>query len=96
MILMRSGEWLVYKSHCNKAPPHNVMDIFLAKGSDGKWYYTTCHFCLGMLALRMMQEELDDERPSDLAFFAKRYHLREFDGRSDECLKETKTFPDNQ
>ena len=96
MILMGSGEWLVYKSHCNKAPPHNVRDIFLAKGSNGKWYYSTCHFCIGMLALCMMQGELKDERPPDLAFFVKRYQLREFDGSSDECLKETKTFPDNQ
>lgn len=99
MILMKSGEWLVYNSHCHEAPPHNVREICLAKGSDGKWYYTTCHFCVGMVALMMMQEEaaqpnFDDLRPSDLAFFAKRYHLREFDGRSDECLKETKTFPD--
>jgi len=91
MILTASGEWLVYKSHCHKAPPHIVRDIFLAKGSDGKWYYTTCHFCVGMVALLMMQEE----QPPDLAFFVKRYHLREFDGRSDECLKETKSFPDD-
>jgi hypothetical protein len=91
MILMGSGEWLVYKSHCSKAPPHIVRDICLAKGSDGKWYYTTCHFCVGMVALLMMQEE----QPPDLEFFVKRYHLREFDGRSDECLKETKSFPDD-
>jgi nitrogen fixation-related uncharacterized protein len=39
MVLMASGEWLVYKSHCSKAPPHQVRDIFLAKGSNGKWYY---------------------------------------------------------
>jgi hypothetical protein len=90
MILMANGEWLVYKSHCHKVPPHDVRDICLAKGSDGKWYYTTCHFCVGMTALRMMQRT----QPTDLASFAKRYHLREFDGKSDECLKETKAFPD--
>jgi hypothetical protein len=89
MILMKSGEWLVYKSHCNKAPPHSVSDIFVAKGSDGKWYYSTCHFCVGMAALLMVQED----QPPNLAFFVKRYQLREFDGKSDECLKETKTFP---
>jgi hypothetical protein len=90
MIRMRTGEWLVYKSHCSKAPPHNVRDIFLAKGSDGKWYYTTCHFCVGMVALLMMQEV----QPSDLASFVRLYNFAEFDGKSDECLKETKAFPD--
>jgi hypothetical protein len=90
MILMESGEWLVYQSHCHKAPPHNVKDIFIAKGSNGKWYYTTCHFCVGMVALTMNQMSL----PADLEYFVERYHLQEFDGRSNECLKETKTFPD--
>lgn len=90
MILMGNGEWLIYKSHCNKFPPHEVKDIFLAIGSDGKWYYSSCHFCVGMVALLMMQRE----QPPNLAFFAKRYYLYEFDGKSDECLKATKTFPD--
>src|SRR6266851_9202248 len=38
LILMQSGEWLVYKSHCSKERPHLVKDIFLAKGSDDNWY----------------------------------------------------------
>ncbi len=90
MILMASGEWLVYKSHCSEAPPHQVLDIFLAKGSNGKWYYSTCHFCVGMCALVMMQ----DVPPYDLATFARQYHLKEFDGVSDACLQQTQTFPD--
>lgn len=89
MILMQSGEWLAYKSHCSKRPPHSVRDIFLAKGSDGKWYYSTFHFCVGMCALVMVQET----QPATLAEFAHEYNLREFDGRSDECLKETATLP---
>jgi hypothetical protein len=56
MILMESGEWLVYKSHCSKEKPHLVKDIFLARGSDGKWYYSTFHFCVGMVALMGEQE----------------------------------------
>ena len=90
MILVASGEWLVYKSHCSEVPPHQVSDIFLAKGSNGKWYYSTCHFCVGMCALVMMQ----DVPPYDLATFARQYHLKEFDGVSDECLQQTQTFPD--
>lgn len=90
LILMESGEWLIYKSHCHKEPPHNVQDICIAKGSDGIWYYTTCHFCVRMISLTMMQ----DDQPKDLAYFIQRYHFRQFDGHSNECLKETKTFPD--
>jgi len=91
MILMKSGEWLVYRSHCPKRPPHDVKDIFLAKGSNGVWYYSTCHFCVDMCALVMMQH---GEQPLDLRAFAEGYHLAEFDGESDECLRETKTAPD--
>jgi hypothetical protein len=90
MILMKSGEWLVFKSHCNKRPPHEVRDIFLAKGSDGKWYYSTFHFCVGMCALLMTHGY---EKPVDLAYFIKYCNLVEFDGRSDECLEETYPFP---
>ena len=89
MILMGSGEWLVYKSHCSKEPPRQLTDIFLAKGSNGKWYYSTCHFCMGMVVLTMVQH---GNPPRDLATFAKVYHLQEFDGSSDECLKAT-TLP---
>ena len=89
MVLMASGEWLVYRSHCNKVPPHQVRDIFLAKGSNGKWYYGTCHFCVRMCGLVIMQHE----QPYDLTTFAERYDLREFDGVSDECLQATRTFP---
>jgi hypothetical protein len=89
LILMENGEWLVYQSHCSKEEPHIVRDIFLAKGSDGKWYYSTFHFCIGMVSLIMLQET----RPSSLAAFAQEYNLREFDGRSDECLKQTKAWP---
>ena len=89
LILMENGEWLVYKSHCSKEKPHAVRDIFLAKGSDGNWYYSTFHFCVGMVGLRLEQET----QPTSLAAFAHEYNLRQFDGRSDECLKETATWP---
>jgi hypothetical protein len=90
MILMQSGEWLIYESHCQKEAPRNITDIFIAKGSDEKWYYTTCHFCVDMIVLRASQ----DYEPEDIAYFVQRYHLKEFDGRSNECLKKTKTFSD--
>jgi hypothetical protein len=89
LMLMQTGEWLIFKSHCSKESPHLVKDIFLAKGSDQKWYYSTFHFCVGMVVLRGEQET----QPTNLAWFVHEYNLREFDGRSDECLKETKTWP---
>ena len=88
LILMKSGEWLVYKSHCSKEEPHIVRDIFLAKGSDGKWYYSTFHFCVGMCVLRM-----EETQPPNLSAFVHEYNLREFDGHSDESLRLTKSWP---
>ena len=89
LILMANGEWLVYESHCSKDKPHLVSDIFLAKGSNGKWYYSTFHFCVGMVALCMEQESA----PPDLSMFVTEYNLQEFDGSSDECLQPTGTWP---
>jgi hypothetical protein len=37
---------------------------------------------------------MQDVPPYDLATFARQYHLKEFDGTSDECLQQTQTFPD--
>jgi hypothetical protein len=89
MICMTNGEWLVYQSHCSKVSPRYINDIFLAKGSNGRWYYSTFHFCVGMCDLAMLQEE----PPPNLAMFVHEYNLSEFDGQSDECLKPTKPFP---
>ena len=88
LILMRSGEWLIYRSHCSKEKPHFVKDIFLAKGSDGNWYYSTFHFCVGMITLRG-----EETQPPNFAMFAHEYNLRQFDGRSDDCLQETGSLP---
>lgn len=94
MILMSNGEWLVYKNHCpkdlqnpNGKPRRYVSDIFIAKGSNGKWYYSTCHFCVGMIVI------VGDDPPPSIENFARRYNLREFDGQSDECLKQTEFMP---
>lgn len=96
MILMSNGDWLIYENHCKKAPPHHVDDIFIARASNGKWYYTTCHFCRNMIALIMHQdfdEEGMDQQPRDLHSFIQRYGLQEFDGKSNECLKKTISSP---
>jgi len=82
MILMRNGDWLAYAGICHKQD-RRIHDFFLARGSDGQWYYSTYHFCVGMAVLRV------EEQPQDLAGFARTYFLRTFDGKSDDCLQKT-------
>jgi hypothetical protein len=82
IIVTRKGEWLAYANSCQKQDGR-ISDIFLARGSDGHWYYSTYHFCVGMIVLRM------EEQPEDLAAFAKTYYLQPFDGQSDACLQKT-------
>lgn len=84
IIRMESGEWLAYASVCAKEPA-GIADLFVARGSDGKWYYSTFHFCIGMLNLKI------EDQPKNLAEFTSNYCLREFDGQSEVCLE--KTYP---
>lgn len=82
MILMRNGDWLAYTNVCQKENAR-IPDLFLAHGSDGRWYFSTYHFCKQMLELRM------DGQPADLSSFVAAYSLKEFDGKSDDCLQKT-------
>jgi hypothetical protein len=81
-IFNEDGSWLAYRSRCHKQDP-KVYDLFIAKASDGRWYYSTYHFCIDAIVLDM------NGRPSSLEDFRKDYSLVEFDGRSDEALKPT-------
>lgn len=82
VIAMSNGDWLVCASKCSKEN-WRIYDIFIARGSDGKWYYSTYHFCVGMMVLRM------EAQPPTLVKFIEDYFLREFDGHSDQCLELT-------
>lgn len=82
LILATNGDWLVCASQCHKQDSR-IHDIFIGRASDGKWYYSTYHFCVGKLVLKMA------EPPGSLNEFIQSYFLREFDGQSDECLKKT-------
>jgi hypothetical protein len=86
LLLMRSGEWMVYTNICSKQNGR-IHDLFIGRGSDGKWYYSTFHFCIGMVVLQMGLEL--EGQPENLQKFVWAYYLREFDGRSDDCLQET-------
>lgn len=82
VLLMTNDQFLVY------AFRHGfnngfVDHLFLAHGSDGRWYYSTYHFCNGMAGVA------SDDPPGSIAEFATKYAAREFDGKSDECLKHT-------
>jgi hypothetical protein len=82
VLLMTNDEYLVYASR-HGFDNGFVDHLFLARGSDGRWYYSTYHFCNHLTML------LSDPPPSSIAEFASRYAAREFDGKSDECLQHT-------
>ena len=85
LLLMTNGEWFVYKNNCVKEPSR-IHDLFLARGSDGKWYYSTFHFCVNMIVLR---GELWPEQRGSIAGFTQNYFVKEFDGKSNACLQKT-------
>jgi hypothetical protein len=82
VLLMTNGEYIVY-AYRHGANNGFVDDLFLAHCSDGRWLYSTFHFCNSMAMVRV------DDPPGSVAEFAKTYSAREFDGKSDECLKKT-------
>lgn len=79
-IVCRDSSWLAYRAQCHKVDP-KVHDIFIAKASDGNWYYSDYHFCIDMMML--------EEQPRSLEDFKYRYFLVNFDGVSDKALDPT-------
>ena len=82
LILLSNGEWIVYDAICFKED-RRIHDIFIGRASDGRWYYSTYHFCIGMWDVQSAGQY------PDLASFIEYYPLVEFDGKSDECLELT-------
>ena len=83
LIVMTNGQWIAYRNICQKED-ERIPDLFLGLGSDGHWYYSTFHFCVRMQNLSVMGQ------PKSLTEFSKKYYLREFDGHSDDYLKDTR------
>jgi hypothetical protein len=81
VALMTNGEYLVFASR-HGFDNGFVDHLFLAHGSDGRWYYSTYHFCNGMAGA-------DPDPPGSIAEFVTKYAVREFDGVSDVCLQHT-------
>jgi len=84
LILMANGQWITYRNVCRKEE-ERIPDLFLGLGSDGRWYYSTWHFCVRTINVKDVMVQ-----PKSLTEFSKTYDLREFDGHSDEYLKETR------
>ena len=82
VLLMTNDEYLVYAFR-HGFNSGFVDHLFLAHGSDGRWYYSTYHFCNRMAGARF------EDPPGSIAEFASRYAAREFDGKSDVCLQHT-------
>lgn len=81
-ILCSDGSWLAYRGQCHKEDP-KVHDIFIAKASNGKWYYSDFHFCKEMMVLA------SGNQPESLDEFKHQYFLASFDGKSDDALEPT-------
>jgi len=82
VLLMTNNEFMVYAFR--HGFNNGFIDhLFLAHGSDGRWYYSTYHFCSSMAGV------MGDEQPASIAEFARHYSAREFDGKSDICLQHT-------
>jgi len=82
ILLMTNDEYLVYASR-HGFNSGFVDHLFLARGSDGRWYYSTYHFCTRMAGV------MADDPPGSIAEFTRTYSTRQFDGKSDECLQHT-------
>jgi hypothetical protein len=82
VLMMTNGEYIIYASR-HGANSGFVDHLFLGHGSDGRWLYSTYHFCNSMCGV------LGEDPPGSITEFAGRFFAREFDGRSDECLQHT-------
>ena len=83
LIVMRNGEWMAYRNLGAKEQGR-IHDLFIGRGCDGRWYYSTYDFSTGMGALKTNLGQ-----PRNLSTFRADCLLHEFDGRSDKFLKRT-------
>jgi hypothetical protein len=88
-IVCGDASWLAYRAQCHKEDP-KIHDIFIARASDGNWYYSDYHFCKEMVVLAM------NGQPESLQQFKARYFLGRFDGASDEALQPTASIRADQ
>ena len=82
VLLMTNGTYLLYKFRHGYNMGY-VPHLFLAHGSDSRWFYSSYHFCSAMAIVA------GDDAPGSIDEFAQRYGVHEFDGNSKECLNIT-------
>lgn len=82
VVRMTNGEFIIY-AFWHGANSGFVHHLFLGHASDGRWLYSSYHFCNSMVAVS------SDDPPGSIREFEQRYSVREFDGKSDECLQAT-------
>lgn len=82
VLVMTNGQYLIYASRHGREGGI-INHLFLARGSDDEWLYSTYHFCNSMVGAR------GDDPPGSINEFVARYSCRFFDGRSDVCLEHT-------
>jgi len=87
VLLMTNGAYILYAFR-HGANSGFVDHLFLGHCSDGRWVYSTYHFCNSMVGV------MSDDPPGSLTEFCRTYSAREFDGKSDECLRHT--WPTNR
>lgn len=84
LLVMKNGQWMICQNVCTKEEHTPVRrDIFIGFASDGRWYYSTFHFCVGKCVLQM------ESQPDSLPVFVAGYWLVPFDGNPENCLEET-------
>ncbi len=81
-IVCADGSWLMFRNRCYKED-ERIHDLFVARASDGSWYYSDFHFCIGAMVVGMRGQ------PDSLEGFKSEYFLEAFDGRSDRSLEPT-------
>jgi hypothetical protein len=86
LLLAKDGQWMICESVCAKEQKAGVWkDLFVGKGSDGRWYYSTFHFCVGKCVL------IIEPQPETLKEMVDGYWMVPFDGKVEHCLEETWT-----
>lgn len=81
VLLMTNGEYIIY-AFWHGSNRGFVDHLFLGHGSDGRWLYSTYHFCNSMVGANA-------DPPGSIKEFEKTYWAHAFDGKSDECLNHT-------
>ena len=84
LLITKNGEWMICQSVASKENRFGIwQDVFIGRGSDNKWYYSSFHFCVGKCGI------MGDPTVENLADLVEAYWMVPFDGKSDDCLKPT-------